>query len=57
MKEVVLLVQELFGMACIITAVWLFVDVLRANKANLNRIRRMSRVAAILMRPAFLIPD
>lgn len=55
MNEVVLMVHVLFGVACIVTTVWLFVDVLHANEVNLNRIRRMSWAAAIFMWLAFLI--
>jgi uncharacterized membrane protein YwaF len=55
MNEVVLMVHVLFGVACIVTAVWLFVDVLHANEVNLNRIRKMSWAAAIFMWLAFLI--
>ena len=55
MNEILLMCHVLFGVACIITAVWLFVDVLHANEANLNRIRRLSWAAAIFMWFAFLI--
>ncbi|MGA9453836.1 MAG: hypothetical protein WBW41_21105 [Verrucomicrobiia bacterium] len=55
MNEIILMFHVLFGVACIITAVWLFVDVLHANEANLNRIRRLSWAAAIFMWLAFLI--
>ena len=55
MNEIILMIHVLFGVACIITAVWLFVDVLHANEANLNRIRRLSWAAAIFMWLAFLI--
>ena len=55
MNEVILMVHVLFGVACMVTAVWLFVDVLHANEVNLNRIRRMSWAAAIFMWLAFLI--
>lgn len=55
MNEILLMFHVLFGVACIITAVWLFVDVLHANQANLNRIRRLSWAATIFMWLAFLI--
>jgi len=55
MNEILLMFHVLFGVACIITAVWLFVDVLHANEANLHRIRRLSWAAAIFMWLAFLI--
>ena len=34
MKEVVLLSHVLFGVACLITTVWLFVDVLNAHEGT-----------------------
>ncbi|HXT11601.1 MAG TPA: hypothetical protein VN873_08555 [Candidatus Angelobacter sp.] len=43
-----------FGMGCILTTVWLFVDVLNARAENLGRIRWMSRAAAAFMWLAFL---
>ncbi|HXR03571.1 MAG TPA: hypothetical protein VN836_02560 [Verrucomicrobiae bacterium] len=55
MNEILLMFHVLFGVACIITAVWLFVDVLHASEANLNRIRGLSWAAAIFMWLAFLI--
>ncbi len=55
MTEIILMFHVLFGVACIITAVWLFVDVLHASAANRNRIRRLSWAAAIFMWLAFLI--
>lgn len=55
MNEVVLMGHVLFGVACLITAAWLFVDVLHVNETNLTRIRRMSLGAAAFMWLAFLI--
>lgn len=55
MKEVVLLSHVLFGMACIITTVGLFVDVLNANPGNLVRIKWLSRAAAVFMGLAFVV--
>jgi hypothetical protein len=55
MKEVVLLSHVLFGVACIITMVWLFVDVLNAHAGNLARIRWMSRSAAVFMWLSFAV--
>ena len=55
MTEIILMVHVLFGVACMVAAVWLFVDVLHANEANLIRIRRMSLAAAVFMWLAFLI--
>ena len=45
----------LFGMACLLTAAWLFVDVLHANDGNIARIRKMSWGAASFMWIAFVI--
>ena len=44
-----------FGMACLLAAVWIFVDVLHASAANQARIRWMSRAAAVVMWIAFLV--
>jgi hypothetical protein len=55
MKEIILLSHALFGVACILAAVWLFVDVLHANTGNLARIRRVSLGAAGFMWLAFLV--
>jgi hypothetical protein len=45
----------LFGVACIIAAVWVFVDVLNASEGNQKRIQWISRAAAIFMWIAFII--
>ena len=55
MNEVILMSHVLFGIACLIGAVWLFVDVLQASEANLPRIRKMSWAAATVMWIAFVI--
>ncbi len=55
MNEIILMVHVLFGVACMVTAVWLFVDVLHASEANRLRIKRMSVAAAIFMWLAFII--
>lgn len=55
MSEIILMSHVLFGVACLLTAVWLFVDVLHASEANLLRIRRLSLAAAIFMWGAFVI--
>ncbi|HSY43642.1 MAG TPA: hypothetical protein VK811_06995 [Candidatus Acidoferrum sp.] len=49
MKEAVLLVHVLFGVACLLTTIWVFVDVLNAHEGNLARIRWMTRAAAAFM--------
>ena len=55
MTEVILMAHVLFGMLCIIAAVWLFVDVLNANEGNQTRIKTMSIAVAVLMWLAYLI--
>jgi len=55
MNELFLMTHVLFGVGCMVTAVWLFVDVLHAHEENLTRIRRVSWAAAILMWLAFFI--
>ena len=45
----------LFGVGCILASVWVLVDVLNANPANLARIRKMSLAAAVSMWLAFVI--
>lgn len=55
MNELLLMVHVVFGVACILAAVWVFVDVLNVTQANLNRIRWMSRAAALFMWIAFFV--
>jgi hypothetical protein len=55
LNEIILLIHVAFGVGCILAAGWVFVDVLNAREANLNRIRWVSRAAAIFMWFAFLI--
>jgi len=55
MNEIILMSHVLFGVACMTSAIWLFVEVLNANEANLVRIRRMSWAAAAAMWLAFII--
>ncbi|MGO9246541.1 MAG: hypothetical protein ACLP0A_16205 [Verrucomicrobiia bacterium] len=55
MTELILMAHVLFGVACIVAAVWIFVDVLHASEMNQARIRRMSRAAAVFMWLAFCI--
>jgi len=53
--EGLMMVHVLFGMLCIVTAVWVFVDVLNVSEANLARIRMMSIAVAVFMWLAYLI--
>ena len=55
MTELILMAHVLFGVACIVAAVWIFVDVLHASETNQARIRRMCWAAAIFMWLAFCI--
>lgn len=49
MNEAVLMIHVLFGVACIMASLWVFVDTLSAREANQGRIRRISQAAAIFM--------
>jgi hypothetical protein len=55
MNEVILMAHVVFGVGCLLAAVWVFVDVLNASEANLLRIRHVSRAAALFMWAAFFI--
>ena len=55
MNEIILMLHVLFGVGCLLAAVWLFVDVLHASEANRVRIRRLSWAAAIFMWIGFII--
>ena len=54
-SDVILMTHVLFGMLCIVTSVWVFVDVLHAGEANQARIRTMSLAVALFMWLAYLI--
>jgi uncharacterized membrane protein YwaF len=55
MRELILMAHVFCGVACLIAAVWIFVEVLHASAANQARIRKMSWAAAVAMWLAFLI--
>ncbi len=55
MTEIILMTHVIFGMLCILGAVWLFVDVLNANDANRSRIRTLSVLIPLAMWLAYLI--
>ncbi len=55
MNEFILMAHVMFGVACLITTVWVFVDVLNVSAANQVRIRKLSCVAAACMWFAFLV--
>ncbi len=54
MTEIILMLHVLFGMLCILAALWVFVDTLNASERNLSRIRWMSLTAAVCMWLAFV---
>ena len=54
MKETILLGHVLFGVGCVISTVWVFVEALNARESNLSRIKWMSRAAALFMWLAFI---
>ena len=55
MNQLILMVHVFFGMACLLAAVWIFVDALHASPMNQARIKKMSCAAAVAMWVAFLI--
>ncbi len=55
MNQLVLMAHVFCGVACLVAAVWIFVDVLHASSANQARIQWMSRAAAVVMWFSFLI--
>jgi hypothetical protein len=55
MNELILMTHVLFGVGCLITTVWVFVETLNASETNRQRIRKMSAAAALFMWLAFVI--
>jgi hypothetical protein len=55
MNQLILMAHVFFGVACLVVAVWIFVDVLHASATNQARIQWMSRAAAVVMWLSFLI--
>ena len=55
MSEIILMAHVFFGVACLLTTVWVLVDVLNFSTANHARIRKMSCAAAVFMWVAFVI--
>lgn len=55
MNEIILVAHVLFGVACIIATIWIFVDTLHASNANVRRIRKMCLASATAMWLAFII--
>ena len=54
MTEMILILHVLFGVVCLLAAVWVFVDVLNVRAATLKRIRIASRAVAVFMWLNFL---
>ena len=54
MIEIILMTHVLFGVACVVAGVWVFVEVLNASPANVERIQWVSRIAAVCMWLSFL---
>ena len=55
MNEVIMMAHVFFGVACLVSTVWVFVEALNASEANQTRICRASRAAAVLMWLAFVV--
>ncbi|MFH1091727.1 MAG: hypothetical protein V1742_09185 [Pseudomonadota bacterium] len=55
MTEALLMSHVLFGMLCIVSAVWLFVEVLNSSENNQQRIRIISYLVPFFMWLSFLI--
>ena len=55
MNEVIMMAHVFFGVACLVSTVWVFVEALNASEANQARIRRASRAAAVFMWLAFVV--
>lgn len=55
MTEMILMAHVFFGVACILAALWVFVDALNAGERNQKRIRWVSCAAAIFMWIGFVI--
>ena len=55
MNELILMAHVMFGVGCLVTTLWVFVDVLNVSEANHGRIRKLSCAAAVFMWLAFLI--
>lgn len=51
----ILMLHVLFGVLCLLGAVWVYVDTLNAAEATLPRIRRVSTLLALAMWIAFVI--
>src|SRR6185437_9809113 len=55
MNEIIMMGHVFFGVACLLAALWVFVETLNASQANQTRIHRISCAAAVCMWIAFFI--
>ena len=55
MNEIILMTHVFFGIACMLAAAWVFVDVLNVSDANVARVRKASWAAAVFMWIAFIV--
>lgn len=55
MTELLLMTHVLFGIACMLAAAWVFVDVLNVSEANVARVRKASWASAAFMWIAFVV--
>jgi hypothetical protein len=55
MIEAILLAHVLFGVGCVLTAIWVLVDTLNATETNAARIKWVSRATALCMWLAFIV--
>ena len=55
MNEVIMMSHVFFGVACLLAALWVFVEVLNISESNQARIRKVSCAAAAFMWLAFLV--
>jgi len=55
MIEAILMVHVLFGVGCVLSAMWVLADSLNASQANASRIKWLSRATALCMWLAFLV--
>lgn len=54
MTEIILMMHVSFGVACVVAGVWVFVETLNASAANGERIKWVSRAAAVFMWLSFV---
>ena len=55
MKEMILMLHPTFGVLGILSAVWLFVEVINASESNVGRIKVVGVVLAVLIWLSYLV--